>query len=306
MKRPPSSEPRRGPGVARGFVLALVLIAVAPASAVASQPRIVQSPLVAGTPQVGATVEAQGARWDGRPEPEVSWQWVRCDGLEQNDRSCRAIAGATKTTYTVAATDVGKRLRILLVVRNRDGWAWSLSRATDPVREAPAPEPEPSPAPEPPPSPEPPAPPAPSPSGTPAAPGGPVSPGPAGGVRDEQVAKPVRMMKPAPVVRIRGRLTRSGARITLLTVRAPRGARITLRCAGRGCPARRWARTASLTRIARFQAVLPAGTRLLISVTKAGRIGKHTTIVIRRGKAPQRVDRCLMPGARKPVRCPRV
>lgn len=111
------------------------------------------------------------------------------------------------------------------------------------------------------------------------------------------------MMDPAPVVRIRGRLTRSGARITLLTVRAPRGARIGLRCIGDGCPARRWAGTASLTRIARFQAALPAGTRLVISVTKAGRIGKHTTIVIRRGQAPLRRDRCLMPGSRKPVRC---
>src|SRR5215217_6873387 len=46
----------------------------------------------------------------------------------------------------------------------------------------------------------------------------------------------------------------------------------------------------------------PAGARLVISVTKPGRIGKHTTIVIRRGAAPMRRDRCLMPGARTPTR----
>ncbi len=114
------------------------------------------------------------------------------------------------------------------------------------------------------------------------------------------------MMDPAPVVRIRGWLTASGARITLLTVRAPRGARIAVRCSGRRCPVRRWARTASLMRVPRFQRSFPAGTRIVISVTKRGRIGKHTTIVIRRGKAPTRLDRCLMPGSRRPVRCPAV
>ena len=114
------------------------------------------------------------------------------------------------------------------------------------------------------------------------------------------------MMRPAPLVRIRGRLTRSGARITLLTVSAPRGARITVRCLGRGCPAQRIARTASVTRLVRFERALPGGTRLIVTVTKRGRIGKHTTIAIRRGEAPTRRDRCLMPGARKPVACPAV
>ena len=76
------------------------------------------------------------------------------------------------------------------------------------------------------------------------------------------------MMAPAPVVRIRGWLTASGARITLLTVRAPRGARIAVRCSGRRCPVRRWARTASLMRVPRFQRSFPAGTRIVISVTK--------------------------------------
>jgi hypothetical protein len=112
------------------------------------------------------------------------------------------------------------------------------------------------------------------------------------------------MMRPHPVVRIRGRLTSAGARVTLLTVSAPSGARIVVVCNGRGCPVRRWARTTTLTRIVRFQRVLEAGTRLVITVTKAGRIGKHTTIVIRRGRVPKRLDRCLMPGSVRPVRCP--
>ena len=112
------------------------------------------------------------------------------------------------------------------------------------------------------------------------------------------------MMRPLPVIRIRGRLTANGARISLLTVRAPRGARIAVTCRGSGCPTRRWARTTAVTRLARFQGTLPAGTRLVIRVTKRNRIGKHTLIVIRKGKAPTRRDRCLFPGSAKPARCP--
>ena len=291
MRRNHSKPGRRGPGVLLGTTLAIALGALIPAAASASQPKIQQAPALAGTAQVGATLTAEGAKWNGNPEPAASWQWVRCDGLGTDQRSCRAIDGATKTAYTATEADLGKRLRVLLLVRNKDGWAWSLSPASATVAAAPQPAPEPAPAPQPEAAPVAPA------------PAAPVT-APAGDVHDEQAATPLRMMSPAPVVRIRGRLTRSGARITLLTVRAPRGARITLRCAGRGCPAKRWARTASLTRVARFQAALPAGTKLLISVTKPGRIGKHTMIVIRRGKAPTRLDRCLMPGARKPVACP--
>jgi hypothetical protein len=41
-----------------------------------------------------------------------------------------------------------------------------------------------------------------------------------------------------------------------------------------------------------------------IFVTKPGVIGKFTSIKIRGRKSPLRVDRCLMPGQMKPVKCP--
>ena len=285
MTRQLARAGRWGRGVVCGILPALAI--GLPAAAEARPPRISERPVVVGTPHVGATLTAQGAEWDGRPEAVATWQWMRCDGPGADTRSCRAIDGATTTSYTVGEADLGKRLRALLTVRNEDGWAWALTSSTAPVTAAPA-EPAPAPSPEPEPAPVP----------------APAAQAPAGGVRDEQASRPPRMMSPAPIVRIRGRLTRSGARITLLTVRAPRGARVTLRCAGRSCPAERWARTASLVRVMRFETVLRAGTRLVIGVTKPGRIGKRTTIVVRRGKAPRRIDRCLMPGARKAIRCP--
>jgi hypothetical protein len=59
-----------------------------------------------------------------------------------------------------------------------------------------------------------------------------------------------------------------------------------------------------VTRVARFERSLRAGTRLVITVVKDDRIGKHTVIVIRRGKAPLRTDRCLVPGQRRASACP--
>ena len=297
---------RRGSGLLGIAALAVGLGMLAPAGAQASRPKITKPPMVAGTPQVGQTLRAEGAEWRGDPEPTASWQWIQCDGPNAEDR-CRPISGATATSYVARAADVGKRLRVMLTVRNRDrdrdASAWAISSPSGQVTAAPPP-----PSPSPTPSPEPtvtatPDPPAPQPAAPDPAPL--AAPVPAGAVLPGAAASP-RMMRPAPVVRIRGRLSRSGARITLLTVQAPHGAAITVRCRGRDCPARRWAHATVLTRIARFQDDLRAGTRLTISITKPGRIGKHTTISIRRGKAPLRRDRCLMPGSRKPVRCPAV
>jgi hypothetical protein len=89
-------------------------------------------------------------------------------------------------------------------------------------------------------------------------------------------------------------------------VRAPRGARVTVSCKGRGCPKGAVARTSAkrIVRIARFERHLRAGTRLELFIRKQGRIGKYTRFVIRAGKAPKRVDLCLFPGKRRPARCP--
>ena len=50
--------------------------------------------------------------------------------------------------------------------------------------------------------------------------------------------------------------------------------------------------------------VLRPGAVLQIRVTKAGTIGKYTRLRIRRGRPPNRIDRCLVPGGKRPVHCP--
>lgn len=123
-------------------------------------------------------------------------------------------------------------------------------------------------------------------------------------VTPKQPAPPAPM-HPFPVVRIAGIVLPDGALVKVLSVRAPRGASVLVRCRGRGCPARAVARSTdrSLLRFPRFERRLRAGVMLELFVRKGTRLGKYTRFRIRAGKPPARVDRCLMPGSNRPVRC---
>lgn len=283
-----------------GALALLVAYAPAPRHALAvGEPEITQRPQISGTAQVGQTLTSTPGAWDGLPPITATYQWLRCN--ESPPKTCSSIAGATGLSYAPVAEDVGHPLRIVLTVTNSFGEDSERSDPTNAV--TPAPEPAPSPTPGPAPSPSPAPGPAPSPSPTPVPPPAATgAPAPTSGVLGASTRP--RLLSPFPVVRIRGRLTGRGARITLLTVRAPRGARVAVSCSGAGCPTRRWAHTAALTRVRAFEHSLPAGVHLTVTVTRAGRIGKHTLIVIRRGRQPLRRDRCLYPGSARPRPCP--
>jgi F5/8 type C domain len=112
------------------------------------------------------------------------------------------------------------------------------------------------------------------------------------------------LMRPFPVVRIKGRVTATGARIDLLSVTAPRDATIRVRCRGRSCPARVRKRVGGRARITELHRALAAGTVVTVRVTRPENYGKYTRFVIRRGRPPARTDRCVRGSARRPVRCP--
>jgi hypothetical protein len=115
------------------------------------------------------------------------------------------------------------------------------------------------------------------------------------------------LMSPFPTVRLVGLVVPRGARITLVEVRGgPRGARVTVRCTGRGCPFRskKVVATTGRVRLSDFTHVLRAGARVEVLVRAPGVIGRFVAWRIRAGKAPVRSDRCLMPGASEPTRCP--
>jgi hypothetical protein len=278
---------------------AVLLGVVSGGARAAKAPKIAAEPVISGTPQVG-TVLTASATWTGDPAPTATWTWLRC---ARTKGPCSEISGATAAEYLVTSPDVGSMLRVRLTVTNDAGSDAKRSGPTAAAVAAPTPMPTPTSTPT--------ATPTPTPTPTPTAAPAPVfdssaapvaAPPPAGSVPQPTASRP-RMLKPFPVVRIKGVLTARGARVSLLTVRAPRGVRITVACRGRDCPVRRFVPRAGARRLRPFERELRAGTRLEISVTKPGYIGKFTVIVIRRNAAPWRSDRCLEPGAKRAVRC---
>jgi hypothetical protein len=123
---------------------------------------------------------------------------------------------------------------------------------------------------------------------------------------------PLRWLNPFPTVRMRGRTTRRGVQLSLLTVRAPHGALAEVRCKGRGCPAKlqrkkiktRSKRGSATVHFGRLERFLPAGVELQVAVTSKGMVGKYTRIKIRKLALPVRSDRCLLPDSKKPSACP--
>ena len=124
--------------------------------------------------------------------------------------------------------------------------------------------------------------------------------------------RPAELLSPFPVVRMTAVLGERRTRVRELVINAPAGSRVLVRCIGRHCPFRSFARTADvgaraarivhIRRLARYR--LRPGTLIEVRVTKRGEVGKYTRFRIRRGKPPLRTDRCLPPGARRPARCP--
>jgi len=126
------------------------------------------------------------------------------------------------------------------------------------------------------------------------------------------------LMQPFPIVRIAGSVTPRGARLRLLTVQAPLGARVTVACRGPGCKTKSVSRLATvsskgknnrpagavLLSFHRFERQLGAGAILKVLVSKPGEIGKYTSFVIRRHKLPVRKDACLATPRSKPMPCP--
>ena len=106
-------------------------------------------------------------------------------------------------------------------------------------------------------------------------------------------------------------VTRTHARLLALVVHgAPRGARIVLTCAGRGCPSKKAQRrrvTRELQRVVLHRpfrrARLRFGTRLKLTITAAGTVGRTYSYVVKRGQLPTKKTTCRAPGESRAQTC---
>jgi len=247
-------------------------------------------PVVSGAAVVGTTLAAGTGAWAGEGPYSFAYQWLRCDaGGEQ----CAALPEATATGYLVVAGDAGARLRVRVTASTAGGSATALSAPTPIVAPADAGTTE-------------------QPSASPGGPAlttaGTANPAPGSSVTTPAAAVPPAarpvLMDPFPRLRVAGRFAGSRTWLTLVSVRAPRDARIDIRCTGSGCPKARHLAAAGRRRLRFVERAYRAGAVLEFRVTRASSIGKYVRIAVRAGRAPTRRDACVRPNSDKPVPCP--
>ena len=103
-----------------------------------SAPALITSPsFSSGAAAVGSTAFLGNIGWAGWPWPTMTYQWYQCESAEVAgtpiDPACTVITGATLSSYTPAASDAGKLLRLKVTGTNASGSAESTSATTSAV-----------------------------------------------------------------------------------------------------------------------------------------------------------------------------
>ena len=272
-------------------VLIVALTVLLSAAGTAHGAVVTTAPEIVGDPTPGFELTASPGQWTPS-SATATYDWLRCDAAGDD---CVPVAGSCDRKYTVRDADLAHTLRVRLTV-DEPGQvrAFTVSEATEVVLIKPYSVPTPG-------------------DGgvtcvevTPTGPGAGTftSGGQTGPGTTPAPDTSLAFIDPFPVVRIAGRFRGRRTRLTRVTVNAPRGARIRVACKGRGCPYKRKAIAVKLVRVRALQRSYRPKATIEIRVTQAHKIGKYTRLKTRRGKAPLRIDRCLMPSTTKPVKCP--
>jgi hypothetical protein len=90
-------------------------------------PRLLAVPVIMGVATDGAALTATTGEWGGTPPFTFGYQWTRCS---TDGSACQSIAGATRSTYTLTSSEVGRRVRVLVTATNAGGSASATSAAT--------------------------------------------------------------------------------------------------------------------------------------------------------------------------------
>jgi hypothetical protein len=284
-----SAEQKRARGRWPGTLMTIMILIAAVAASTAFAATVTQRPTISGSLQSGETVNAVGGAWTPS-SATAEFTWLRCD---VNGANCQGITGACGREYKVRTADESNRLRVRLTVTESNGQAAIADSdptaviAPDQYRPTVGE----------------------SDTCTHVTPTGPgkgtfTSGTQTGGGSEPPPATTLSFIKPFPVIRIAGRFKGTRTTLTRVTVRTPRGTRVRIRCSGKGCAFKRKAVAAKLISLRSLRRTYRPKATIEIRVTKAEKIGKYMRLRTRRGKAPVRSDRCLMPGETKPVRCP--
>ena len=102
------------------------------------KPSVKTAAAVGGTAKVAKTLTAGKGSWNGTATITYTYKWYRCSvsssktatAAPTSSAKCATISGATKSTYKLAKSDIGKYVRVLITAKNTAGTAYSLSKTT--------------------------------------------------------------------------------------------------------------------------------------------------------------------------------
>ena len=94
-----------------------------------SRPTVTTPPSFTGVLARGQTLRASSGGWTGSTPMTFAYEWQRCP----TGSACTSITSATRTTYTLAAADVGKRIRLKVTASNSVGSTQAFSSISAPV-----------------------------------------------------------------------------------------------------------------------------------------------------------------------------
>jgi hypothetical protein len=96
-----------------------------------TSPTNTTEPTISGTAVVGNRLTANRGAWAGTQPITYAFRWLRCNSSGDN---CGEISGATNIDYLVAASDVGRTLRVRVTAKNDQGSRSALANPTAVVR----------------------------------------------------------------------------------------------------------------------------------------------------------------------------
>jgi RTX calcium-binding nonapeptide repeat (4 copies)/WD40-like Beta Propeller Repeat len=95
-----------------------------------TRPAVSTPPSFTGVLARGQTLRATSGAWSGSTPMTFAYQWQRCATPQS---ACQSIPSATRTTYTLAAADVGKRIRLMVTASNAAGSTQGFSMVSQAV-----------------------------------------------------------------------------------------------------------------------------------------------------------------------------
>jgi len=113
-----------------GAAAAALMLAAGGLAATPVAPQNTSLPSVSGAARDGSTLDASTGGWSNKPT-SYAYQWQRCDS---SGGTCKPIANATGTHYTVTSADVGQTVKVGVTATNTAGSGTATSRPTDLVK----------------------------------------------------------------------------------------------------------------------------------------------------------------------------